>query len=103
MTETPIGQALYEEAQRSILAKFPIRDVHADGDAMVETRVDLKVKGVDHKLTVVAEMEGLPVGMIVIGLTGGELTVLAYDEDHDEPVVLTITRANITVSANRSR
>ena len=100
MTETPIGQALYEEAQRRILANFKVKDWRAG----VETSLNFRVEAMDQLLFIaVSTNDREMIAKVHIEVDGAGILLHAYDEEHDEPVTLTIRTDNITVSANRSR
>ena len=103
MTETTIGQALYEEAQRRLLAKFPLQDWRLEGDISVnheeidDKTVDFHVEATGFRLNIIAKCGDTEIANVWLEIEDGEVKLHAYDQAHEEPVDLRITETNIEI------
>lgn len=90
MTETTIGQALYEEAQRKILANFTLTDWQVAENPDIpcnEPTRTVKVSATDTRLDIFSSNNKL---IFWIEFHAGQLVLHAYDDQHESPVTLRV-------------
>lgn len=94
-----IGEALLEEANRKILTNFPLRDWQLEGAGEdfvpVEPERLICVEANDFMINIVDKKTASNV--LWLELANGVLQVHVYDDAHDEPVTLRISRDDIEI------
>lgn len=94
---TTIAKALYEEAQRKILANFVLTDWQvedAPDTPCAEPTRAVKVSATDTRLAISSATDRL---VFWIEFHAGEMVLHAYDDGHETPVILRVSKDNITV------
>lgn len=104
MTETTIGQALYEEAQRRLLAKFPVKDWRLEGNLepnVDPTPIDFHVEASEFRVDITVKDGDNIIANVWLEIEDGSVKLHAYDQAHEEPVSIRVTETNIEVIADR--